>query len=478
MPPSADRIELLAQAARPTLLDAAARPELLYSIILANLMSPKTWELAGRIRERMGPSPSTGAAMLAIHDFIDKRLRHSTAMEVASVWGLDDLSEERRRLGGEAVDYPISLIMAAMEFSKALGHEAGADELVNMAETGHFPEYEYATLDLSEAYPKSLKGHQSLGLVSCADVATLSASLACLLGPIPIQDIILLGSPHHYTTFVLHPSGGFWFSGKRDFFTPATWAAQAQVRGEQGIRDALDLHAAVLDRTIAWSGVHLYAQRRSSIPEQELARYYDAVRRFLIVEPPGLAVASQRPTACEPSSAPPPLDLAAMTNPEQVRQAIDSLAQSHPSSVCALAPYTARRLDVEAPEAYIRAGRRGLRVRQAAARVDSLASACAAARAIPRSQPLFGDIERIALPDEALVFGAAGHRERALLILCLLALAPAVPALDKQDLALLFTPQASFVRAGAKTVDAATGLEAPAPPGARVIPAAPALTGA
>jgi len=484
MPPSTTRLGILAQAARPTLLDAAARPELLFSVILANLMSPKVWDFAARVRERAaesaGPAavPDATAIAEAIHCHIDKKLKHSNPMEVAAVWGVDDLAEERRRLGAEAVDYPISLIMAAEEFDKAIGREAGVDELVGLAETGQFPDFEYGTLDLSEAYPKSIKGRHSLGLVSCADVATLAASLACLLGAAPLQDIVLLGSPHHYTTFVLHPSGGFWFSGKRDLFTPATWAAQAQGRGQEGLFDALDHHASVLDRTIAWSGAHLYGEHRSTIPAQELARYYAAARRFLTVEPPGLAAAFQRPTTYAPSASPPPIDIADMGSPAQVMQAVDALARSHPESICGLAPYTGRLLRVEHPEAYIRAGLRGRHLRQAASDVTSLAAACAVAAAVPGRDPVFGDIERIALPDETLVFGAASHRERALLILCLLALAPAVPATDKENLALLFSPQASFVRAGAKVVDAATGLEAPAPPSARVIAAAPALAGA
>ena len=485
MEPLSDEVELLSQAARPSLLDVAGRPELFFSLILANLMSEKVWDFAARIRERLlaragrAALGDKDAIMGEIHDYANRKLKHETPGDVVRLRGVEDLDEDRRRLGYEEVDYPVSVIIAGEEFRRLQGDAPEYDVLFGLAESGRLPDYEYATLDLSEAYPRAAKGRGRLGVTSCADEAALAASLACLLGPLPLTDLVVLGSPLHYSTFALYPSGGYWFNGKREGFTARAWAEMAGDEGEVGLRRALDERAAIVDRTIAWSGTHLMREDRSTIPEAELTRINQALRRFLGVQPPGLRAALERPVVYEPAPPAPSLDVAAMADAADVREAVAALAPAHPRSVYAMAPYTFRSLHVERPAAYVRAGLRGQRIREAAARVGSVAEACGVANAIQGHEPVLGDSERIALPDEALLLDRAGQRDRALLILCLVALSDRIPPDQKRDLALVFTPETSHVRVGGRFVDAETGRETDRPattPEAMVVEA-PAVEG-
>lgn len=478
MPPVTGEVELLSRAARPSLLDVAAMPELLFSLVLANLMSAKVWDFAARVRDRI--LHRTGAAGLSdpdvvmdgIHDYANRKLKHESPADVVRLRGVEELGEERRRLGDEEVDYPVSLIMAGEEYREALGDTSSHEVLTRMAESGRIPDYEYATLDLSEAYPRSAKGRGRLGVMACADEAALTASLACLLGPVSLTDLVVLGSPFHYTLFVLYGASGYWFNGKREGFSASAWAEVKQ--DPEGLVRALRERLAIVDRTIAWRGTHFLRGNRSTMPEDDLARIYGVLWKFLGRRPAALRALDARPVVYEPTPAPPPLDTEDAAGEEAVREAVSALAEAHPRSVYALAPYTFRSLRVERPEAYIHAGLRGPRVREAAGSISSVAEACSIAKAIPSRQPVLEDPERIALPDETLLVDHAGHRDRALLVLGLLALAGRVPAEAKRGLALVLAPEASYVRVGGRLFDADTGAEADGPepgPGAVIVEA-------
>ncbi len=140
-------LECLAQAARPTLFDVACRPELLIALTFANLMSPALWELCRHIHERYaGHDPA--AVLGAIHDYVNRKFTHVSLEESRQFWGAQDLAADRARLGTAHVDYVLDVL--ARGFHK-LG-ATGGESALRMIESGRFPEYRYAILDIVEAH--------------------------------------------------------------------------------------------------------------------------------------------------------------------------------------------------------------------------------------------------------------------------------------------------------------------------------------
>ena len=73
-------------------------------------------------------------------------------------------------------------------------------------------------------------------------------------------------------------------------------------------------------------------------------------------------------------------------------------------------------------------------------------------REVAGRDSIFDDLERIALPDEVLLFGTGSHRDRALLLYTLLRHAPYLERAEKDALQMVFTDVDSFVLVGDEAI--------------------------
>ena len=466
-----ERIRRLSRAARPSLLEAACEPDLLAAMVLANLMSPSLWDFRDKIRRRTArakegpPDEHVRIAMREIHDYLDKHLFHVSPPDVEAMWGLLDLDEERERLGAEQVDYAMDVIRSCMEARRERGILTEKQNIFALMDAGRFPDYEYSTLDLIRAHRRHLKRkkHKPIGVTSCADEAVLSASLAWAEGHISLSSLIIFGSPHHYGALVNHRGHVYWFNGKREYFDAEAWSGICNPGDPAGVQDAFEATAQGFDRIITPFGVHKFYANESTLDPKRLGQTHETLVRFFGSELKQMADARKQDIRFLPN----PMENISLEALDQAgdaasaRTILKGLAHTHPGTTLELARYAFRDLWVEHPQAYLEAATRGHLTRQRAAGITSVEEGLDVVRGIAGEDSIFDDPDRIAMPDEALLFGTGTHRDKALLLYTLLLHAPFPGADKKERMRLVFTERDAYVGYGDTWIGATALLDRP-----------------
>ena len=457
-------IEELSQAARPTLFDTAARPELLISIIYANLMSPSLWKLMRKIRARATELSDTDGTrqttvfMKEIHDYVDKKFCHFAPLDIVKYMGLLDLEEEKKRLSGVIVDEAIDCIMKSLYGLEKEDRLKLNQNIFDIVNHGKFPEYYSSPIDVIESFGSDVhQKHRPLGVTICADEATLIASLAVAEGCIGTEDIVILGSPVHYTLFLEHGDEGFWFNGKHEFHDSTSWREFIKGFPDQRIQRAFDSRVFNFDRVITPLGIHLLRHGRSTMSPDQIRIVYSMLKEYFGIDIRQIIEAQNNITYDKSSILEiPAVDFSDCKDAGQVEKMIRVLAGKYPNSIFELALYSFRSIQVPYPEAYIRASLRGHRVRNEAKVIRNLDDAISVAANLSGSSSIYKSFQRIALPDEVLHFRTGNHREIALLLYCLLRLSPGIARRERDDMEICFGDGASYLRTGKTYVDAAT----------------------
>lgn len=437
-------IERLSRAARPTLFDAGCEPEILFALVLSNLMSPSLWAFRTTIE---GNAALCGegeprAPMDAIQHYVNDHFFHLLPLDIDEIWGDLDLDQERGRLGSKTVDDATRAIAEEIRSRQAHGEVTDRIDVLPLIEQGRFPEYTYSTLDVLRAERRILKRkkHKPLGVTCCADEAILIASLAAVLHGVTIDELVIFGSVAHYTAFLRHNRRGCWFNGKREYFFKDDWARTAAVS-----QDAFDARLFSLDRIITPSGSYLLRDGDCTIEPVRLGTIEDGLTDFF-----GAALRQLR-EARPPRYRPGPLSgfsfakLDRVAGAAEVEQIVRAMAADHPGTILETSFYAFRDLAVRHPEAYVRASLREHRPRQAAEGFGSPQDAVALVGAIEDSDSIFGTRERISLPSEVLMLRTGSDRDKALLLYALIQHAPGISPADKLNTKILLTDQDSFV---------------------------------
>ena len=447
-------VQRLARAARPNLFDAAAHPEVMIALIYANLMSPLLWDLKRRIHQGPGHEPPgievslADPVMARIHDYVNRHFYHVSPWEVSGNRGLLDIEAERRDLGAEPVDRTIDQLKAGLKRLQATGQKHSNQYLLGLIEDGKFPDYEYSAIDVLEAQGRLIKRkHRPLGVSACADEAAVISALACVEGGAPLDQVIILGSPVHYLTLISHDNRGFLFNGKREFHTADTWARMVEIDFNGDYKAAFESRVIGFDRVITAEGVFLPEAGQSTMPRTCLEAALDRLAAFFGPLPEQVIKAQKKcidyHRTHEGSLAG---DISGFADSNEAEGTIMELARRHPGSMFEMAGYAYRSLSVQRPEAYLLAGLKGGLVRQRAAEAGNLADALAAVDSIEGHESIMHGRDRIALPDEVIVFNTADHREKALYLWCLLRLAGFTGPEQKRRLALAIASDDSYVR--------------------------------
>ncbi len=464
-------IRRLSRAARPALLEAACEPDLLPSMVLANVMSPALWDFRNKIwrrpagKENQTPDANDRVVMEEIHNYMDKHLFHVSPLEIEEIWGCVDLNEERKRLGAASVNYAMDVIRRAVEDRRELGILTEKQNILPLMDAERFPDYEYSTIELIRAHRTHLqrKKHRPIGITCCADEAVLSASLAWAAGRVPVEAIIIFGSPAHYCTLVRQHDHAHWFNGKHEYFDAQGWASEHDPRDPAGIHEAFLARVQGLDRIITTSGVHRFHTNESTMSPERLAQTHEAFFHFFgtKLRPIAETLKSDIRFVSDPLQEVSLQALDEAADASAARSCLQRLAREHPGSILDLAHYAFRDLWVEHPQAYLEAASRGHLARQRAAEIASTAEALDIVRGIEGDASIFNDSDRITLPDEVLLFGTGTHRDKALLLYTLLIHAPFSSKAAKENMELIFTEADSHVRTDNISISATTLLEQP-----------------
>ena len=210
----------LERAVAPNLFDVILDPELVFTLILANLMSPRLWELRDKVQH------SPGESAQQIQEFLDHHFEHVSPARVAEIDGVFDLDLLDAQYGKEAIESTRANILAALEWRVKRGTMNRDDLAIDLIEQRKFPAYTYGTIDEVWAFRRLLqrRKHKPFGLTCCLDEAAIFSALLFTLAEHWVGDVAVLGSPTHYTVLTSRTDATWWFYSKHELFSPASWA--------------------------------------------------------------------------------------------------------------------------------------------------------------------------------------------------------------------------------------------------------------
>jgi len=212
-------------------------PELLYALVLANIMSPRIWEWREQdwAAKLLKKKPYRRIQRLKQHimDTYDFNLDLDT-------WGLTTKEKELARFR-DFIDPEILSQSNALfgyegdkyYFDLDIRKHFGLDQYTNDT----IPYWKTETLEAMDAF-RHKEGY-SMGAGECVSLSTLYAAALFIIGGVPLEDIYLLATPLHSQNFVNVQDGiitnnrrivtkNMWFNG-----TEITWKAQRAIRNEK-----------------------------------------------------------------------------------------------------------------------------------------------------------------------------------------------------------------------------------------------------
>ena len=233
----ADQIEKYSSAMTLSDMEIFIFPELLYSLVLANIMSPKVWrwrehEWFAKI-ETMTPY----RRILRLKQFIIDNYEFNLDLDT---WGLTTKEREIERFRPWMDEATVALSNALFGyegdqyyFDQDIRKHFGLDKY----NTNVIPYWKTETIEAMEAF--RFKSGYSTGAGECVSLSTLYAAAMFVVCKIPLKDIFLLATPLHSQNFIDTADGvltnnrrvvtkNMWFNG-----TEVTAKAQRALRHEQ-----------------------------------------------------------------------------------------------------------------------------------------------------------------------------------------------------------------------------------------------------
>ena len=234
---NAENIEKYSSAITLSDMEIFIFPELLYALLLANIMSPRVWAWLddpwfAKI-DSMSPSKKVNRLKQYIIDHYEFNLDLDT-------WGLTDQETELKR-------FAPFMDRETISGSNALFGYQGDKHYFNLDIRRHFglekyddvviPYWKTETIEAMDAF--SRKEEYRFGAGECVSLSTLYAAALFIICKIPLENIFLMATPLHSQNFIAH-NGGFltnnrrivtknmWFNG-----TELTDKAQRALRNEQ-----------------------------------------------------------------------------------------------------------------------------------------------------------------------------------------------------------------------------------------------------
>lgn len=453
----------LDRAVTPNLFDVLLDPDLVFTLILANLMSPRLWELRDKVQH------SPGESAQQIQEFLDHHFEHISPARVAEIDGVFDLDLLDAQYGKEAIESTRANILAALQWRVKRGTMSRDDLAIDLIEQRKFPAYTYGTIDEIWACRRLLqqRKHKPFGLTCCLDEAAIFSALLFTLPGHSADEVAFLGSPTHYTVFASRADAMWWFYSKHELFSSAGWLQLVTEKYAGDQQTAFDDHLPDFDRIITASGSYELSMGKNSMAEPHLAAILQQIEAFFGFRPAQLNRDPQvQPHAVTGNDISQIVrDAASALNAEQVRVRIRQAALDHGSATALRALYTYRTLDVPAPSAYLQAARDSSQVSDRLPDLGTINDALQFVSAITGNESIFDDPGRIAMPEETVRFATGTNRDKSLLLHVLLERVLKGDDPARANLETLFSDTDSFVRSSRFCISVSRMAYVPQPEG-------------
>ena len=417
------------EAISPNIFDAYADTNFLLPLVLGNLLSTKLWDFSLKIQtklksntnEKSSSDPLTEDPLKqirAIQKQLDRHFKHLNAGMVSTTFGELSLVDERKRLGEHFVNDAVDRIKQTFLLrlrEQTLPAEA-VDSLLNQIEHERFPAYFYKNFDVVLAN-RNLTGRGSsapLGLTSCLDEIAIFAALVMTMPDINVERIISMASAAHYSAFGWTDQGEpWWLYGKNNLMSKSDWKALVDQQYAGNAQAAFDYFLGDMDRIICSSGVFDLKSGKTEISSAVTSEIIQHLDQFFGVRLSQLTTALALPVERKIES---PLaailrELLRTHSFEQTRKRL--IAEQTPDILPVL--YSFRSLAVQDIRPYLETARHQPLTKARAREMKNHLEVFALIRQLEGTESIFGDRERIAMPDETLALGTGTDRDKALL---------------------------------------------------------------
>ncbi len=384
-------------------------PGLMYSLVLANMLSPRIWawrdlEWFAGIRE-MRPKKRLQRLRQHIMDNYTFNLdldtwgltrQHTELERFAPFLSPDDIAKSNALFGyqGDVYYYDIDI-----------RRHFGLDKYTSDT----IPYWKTETVEAMDAF-RHKEGH-SVGAGECVSLAGLYAAAAFVVCGLPLESIYLMATPLHSQNFLDIDTGIL--TNNRRLVTKAMWANGTVI--SQQARRALE-HERVTIVSHSTGYIHLLYPDATISPEAYSA-FSDKLRRFLVppkdapdqrLVEPRLPDASRVRFVGEDA----PLALSPEMERTEIADRLESLRRSNRAA--ALAPYAGHELGKTESAPFVKAALERSPVSRQA--LDDLPEVEVLARieALP-SESIYDGTSRLAQPDEVWNFARGDGLEKCLL---------------------------------------------------------------
>ncbi len=212
-------------------------PELIYSLVLANIMSPIVWKWRERDSFQKLAGKGSYRRLMRLRQFIMDEFDFNLDLET---WGLTDKNAEIKRFGRYMSPEQIAQSNALFGyegdkyyFDVDIRRHFGLDKYT----TDIIPYWKTETVEAMDAF--RLKPGYGKAAGECVSLATLYAAAAFIVSGVPLEDIFLVLTPLHSQNFIDLQDGiltnnrrlvtkSMWFNG-----TEISNKAQRALRNEQ-----------------------------------------------------------------------------------------------------------------------------------------------------------------------------------------------------------------------------------------------------
>ncbi len=261
-------------------------PELLYSLVLANIMSPRIWAWKNHDWFRKLDTMKPYKKIQRLKQFIIDHYEFNLDLDT---WGLTTKEAEVERFAPFMDEKTIGQSNALFGyegdkhyFSLDIRKHFGLDKYTSNA----IPYWKTETLEAMDAFQFKEDYHAGAG--ECVSLSTLYAAALFVICDIPLEDIFLLATPLHSQNFINVNDGvltnnrrlvtkNMWFNG-----TDLTARAQRALRHEQITIVANNtgyIHTVYPEATIAPDSFELFREKLSAFTTTAIT--YEMLANFL-----------------------------------------------------------------------------------------------------------------------------------------------------------------------------------------------------
>lgn len=422
-----------------------AASELIPGYLLANMMSPSLWKWREERPMHSGDGSLRGANRRLKdlqRQFHWYTFTNDMSKPGGDYWGLLNFDEEEERLGKTFIQTIRKDYDETLKYLLELDSESQFGQIIlqDFYKQGYFPRLRNETIEGMNAFERICPMGKGSG--KCVALAMLWASSLAVCARFPLDQIILVANKAHL--FVFLDDGQ-----SVNLFNNGKWYNSTRINNESELAvqaKSVATGSDVMFFYIPGKGMCDVYNKHSEVERSTIERIAARCGEFLGA-PLMVGDLDEVNFEVNERSLPDPSDF---EERKEYQKAVYALADEEPAlTYFEHAKYAYRDWINTRPEVFAHAAMRDYEVGQRALSITCLDDALAVVHNLENTESIFGSRDRIALPDETLLFRTGNDRDRALLLYCLLHKSD----LPTDNLCIGFGERSSYVNFGDHWID-------------------------